>query len=128
MSIAAFEQCSCRGVGVFYVQTPEIVWLNPTGNENSEKIVIAGSLPLRHFLQAHGIDLIKDEKSDIPKYLRDLAGSWANRAEKYANAYSTLNYYAGEAEGKLELTIDIREDNRPKHLTDLLSELENDKS
>ena len=127
MSIAAFEQCMCKGVGVFYVQTPEIIWLNATGHETDERFVITGSLPLDKFLQAHSVELLERTTNRVPRSLSELAAHWASRAENYAKAYSALNYYAGKAEKKPGLAVAISRENRAKHLTDLLKELEHHK-
>jgi len=123
MSIAAFEQCVCRGVSVFYVQTPEIVWLSTSDEENKEDLVIAGSLPLGCFLEAHGVNLISSDDTDIADSLLALAKTWASRAEKYASAHNALNYYAGQAKDN-GLKIEVPMQGRAKYMTELLEEIE----
>jgi len=123
MSIAAFEQCVCRDVSVFYVQTPEIIWLSTPDEVNKKGLVIAGSLPLDIFLEAHGVNLISSDDTGVADSLLALAKPWADRAEKYASAYSALNYYAGQAKDS-DLKTEVSMQNRAKCLPELLREIE----
>lgn len=123
MSIAAFEQCVCQDVAVFYLQTPTIIWLSTGDCTNNQPLEITESLSLRDFLKAHGVGLNSYQTNRIPESRSQLARSWASRAEKYAKEYSAVNYYAASAEGS-NLKMEISKSNPPKNLPDLLRELE----
>lgn len=124
MSIAAFERCKCKGIGVFYVQTPDVLWLNAPGSGSEEKSVIAESLLLHDFLEAHGVDLVEREISPIAEPLKSLACSWANRAGNYAGEYSLINYYAGKASKDKSLAFSVPSNKLHGYFKSLLSELE----
>ena len=126
MSIAAFEQCLCGGIGVFYVQTPDVLWLNAPGSGSEEKPVITESLSLSDFLKAHGVDLLESEISPIVEPLKSLACSWAKRAGKYAREYSSINYYAGKASEDECLAFSVPSNKQHGNLKNLLDELEHE--
>ena len=103
MSIAAFERCKCKGIGVFYVQTPDVLWLSGS----KEKPDITESLSLEDFLKAHGVDLRGRNIDPIVEPLKSLARLWAYRAEWYASEYSKINFYAGEARNHEDLAFSV---------------------
>ncbi len=129
MSIAAFERCQCKDVSVFYVQTPDIIWLPRQEDNRDMRIPYSSSLKLKDFLLAHGVDLHDEENAPIDERHRELARFWANRAEKYASAYSALNYYAANAEKDLSFNVSLQDRKQPPppYLENLLEELEHEK-
>ena len=126
MSIAAFEQCLCGGIGVFYVQTPDVLWLNAPGSGSEEKPVITESLSLSDFLKAHGVDLLESEISPIVEPLKSLACSWANRAgeSEWESRYGAINYYARKASEDESLAFSVPSNEQHGNLLKLLGELE----
>ncbi|MYB35587.1 MAG: DUF1887 family protein [Gammaproteobacteria bacterium] len=122
MSIAAFEQCVCHDIGVFYVQTPEIIWLSESSRFASWSH-IPNSLPLQKFIEAHCLDLQHLQPNRIPSAQSEMSISWADRAEKYSKEYSSINRYASLAKDH-DLVMSIPNKDHRGNFQSLLSELE----
>ena len=125
MSIAAFEQCVPHDIGVFYVQTPKkIIWLYEPKKLHLSNLndTIPNRLSLQQFLEAHCLDLLESNTNRIPQRTVNFVNSWAKRAGKYKNKYSTLNYYSSQANNNLHMQIPRK--GHHENLSHLLGELE----
>ncbi|MEH6577379.1 MAG: DUF1887 family CARF protein [Amphritea sp.] len=121
MSIAAYELCYSADIRVFYLQSEQIIWLNPLQDESMS---LSQSLSLSDYLNAHDIEVTDYVTNKVPQARSELAGIWAKRARKHSQPYARLNYYAQQASNdRLTATLDAK-DNKGNGLSVILDELE----
>ena len=120
MSIAAFKQCYKDDISVFYMQTPKVIWLS---NTQQDELEIRESLSLKEYLQSHDVIMQSREIRGIPAKRREMAERWAGHWGKYSKVFSRLNKYASKAQNN-ELQVQIPKDGRSEDFNNWLRELE----